>query len=132
MAFVAMVLRTGRSRCALPVSPLENPLACFRVSAVPGLQARPHRGRSSGGEKAGGLLSAAPLSLPPRSGQADLAAIYYERVDVEGHHYGPSSPQRKDAVKAVDTVMAYMTKWNQVTGRGRDNGSSSGRFGIEC
>ncbi|XP_061260133.1 glycerophosphocholine cholinephosphodiesterase ENPP6 isoform X4 [Bos javanicus] len=48
-----------------------------------------------------------------KSGQADLAAIYYERVDVEGHHYGPSSPQRKDAVKAVDTVMAYMTKWIQ-------------------
>ncbi|KAI4529697.1 hypothetical protein MG293_020375 [Ovis ammon polii] len=48
-----------------------------------------------------------------KSGQADLAAIYYERVDVEGHHYGPSSAQRKDAVKAVDTVMAYMTKWIQ-------------------
>ena len=116
MAFVAMVLGTGRSRCTLPVSPSENPLACFRVSAVPGLQARPHRGCRLGGEKAGGLLSAAPLSLPPRSGQADLVAIYYERVDVEGHHYGPSSPQRKDAVKAVDTVMAYMTKWIQVTG----------------
>uniref|UniRef100_A0A8C2PBG4 glycerophosphocholine cholinephosphodiesterase n=1 Tax=Capra hircus TaxID=9925 RepID=A0A8C2PBG4_CAPHI len=51
--------------------------------------------------------------LNSRSGQADLAAIYYERVDVEGHHYGPSSAQRKDAVKAVDTVMAYMTKWIQ-------------------
>ncbi|XP_068826429.1 glycerophosphocholine cholinephosphodiesterase ENPP6 isoform X2 [Capricornis sumatraensis] len=48
-----------------------------------------------------------------KSGQADLAAIYYERVDVEGHHYGPSSAQRKDAVKAVDTVMAYVTKWIQ-------------------
>ncbi|KAM9670703.1 glycerophosphocholine cholinephosphodiesterase ENPP6 isoform 2-T2 [Dama dama] len=48
-----------------------------------------------------------------KSGQADLAAIYYERVDVEGHHHGPWSPQRKDAVKAVDTVMAYLTKWIQ-------------------
>ncbi|KAB0350768.1 hypothetical protein FD754_015625, partial [Muntiacus muntjak] len=48
---------------------------------------------------------------PGESGQADLVAIYYERVDVEGHHHGPWSPQRKDAVKAVDTVMAYLTKW---------------------
>ncbi|OWK00249.1 hypothetical protein Celaphus_00019246, partial [Cervus elaphus hippelaphus] len=108
-----MALGTGRPRCTRPVSPSENPLACFRVSAVLGLQACPHRGRRSGGEKAGGLLSAAPLLLPPRSGQADLAAIYYERVDVEGHHHGPWSPQRKDAVKAVDTVMAYLTKWIQ-------------------
>lgn len=116
VALATEVLGTGRSRRTLPVSPPENPLACFRVSAVPSLQACPHQGRRSGGEKAGGLLSAARLSLPPRSGQADLAAIYYERVDVEGHHYGPSSAQRKDAVKAVDTVMAYMTKWIQVTG----------------
>ncbi|EPY78863.1 hypothetical protein CB1_000998008 [Camelus ferus] len=48
------------------------------------------------------------------SGRADLAAIYHERIDVEGHHYGPSSPQRKDALKAVDTVLQYMTKWIQV------------------
>nr|XP_010951660.2 glycerophosphocholine cholinephosphodiesterase ENPP6 [Camelus bactrianus] len=50
-----------------------------------------------------------------KSGRADLAAIYHERIDVEGHHYGPSSPQRKDALKAVDTVLQYMTKWIQVT-----------------
>nr|XP_044616558.1 glycerophosphocholine cholinephosphodiesterase ENPP6 isoform X2 [Equus asinus] len=48
-----------------------------------------------------------------KSGRADLAAIYHERIDVEGHHYGPSSPQRKDALKAVDTVLKYMTKWIQ-------------------
>lgn len=52
---------------------------------------------------------------PSRSGRADLAAIYHERIDVEGHHYGPSSPQRKDALKAVDTVLKYITKWIQVT-----------------
>lgn len=52
---------------------------------------------------------------PSRSGRADLAAIYHERIDVEGHHHGPSSPQRKDALKAVDTVLKYMTKWIQVT-----------------
>uniref|UniRef100_A0A673SLQ7 glycerophosphocholine cholinephosphodiesterase n=1 Tax=Suricata suricatta TaxID=37032 RepID=A0A673SLQ7_SURSU len=48
-----------------------------------------------------------------KSGRADLAAIYHERIDVEGHHYGPSSPQRKDALKAVDTVLKHMTKWIQ-------------------
>uniref|UniRef100_A0A8C0JKF6 glycerophosphocholine cholinephosphodiesterase n=1 Tax=Canis lupus dingo TaxID=286419 RepID=A0A8C0JKF6_CANLU len=50
---------------------------------------------------------------PSRSGRADLAAVYHERIDVEGHHYGPSSPQRKDALRAVDTVLKYMTKWIQ-------------------
>lgn len=54
-------------------------------------------------------------SVPSRSGRADLAAIYHERIDVEGHHYGPSSPQRKDALKAVDTVLKYMIQWIQVT-----------------
>ncbi|KAH0616131.1 hypothetical protein JD844_027019 [Phrynosoma platyrhinos] len=45
-----------------------------------------------------------------RNGSADMAAVYYERVDVEGHHYGPSSIQRKDAVKAVDNVLFNMAK----------------------
>ncbi|XP_037687017.1 glycerophosphocholine cholinephosphodiesterase ENPP6 isoform X2 [Choloepus didactylus] len=49
-----------------------------------------------------------------KSGRADLAAIYHERIDVEGHHYGPSSTQRKDALKAVDTVLQYMTQWIQL------------------
>ncbi|XP_036750074.2 glycerophosphocholine cholinephosphodiesterase ENPP6 isoform X1 [Manis pentadactyla] len=48
-----------------------------------------------------------------KSGRADLAAVYYERIDVEGHHHGPSSPQTQDALKAVDTVLKYMTKWIQ-------------------
>nr|XP_044998420.1 glycerophosphocholine cholinephosphodiesterase ENPP6 [Jaculus jaculus] len=48
-----------------------------------------------------------------KNGHADLAAIYYERIDVEGHHYGPSSPQRKNVLKAVDTVLKYMTQWIQ-------------------
>lgn len=69
------------------------------------------------GEKAGEGLPQPHLShsASSRSGRADLAAIYHERIDVEGHHYGPSSPQRKDALKAVDTVLVYMTKWIQVT-----------------
>uniref|UniRef100_A0A6J0UE90 glycerophosphocholine cholinephosphodiesterase n=1 Tax=Pogona vitticeps TaxID=103695 RepID=A0A6J0UE90_9SAUR len=44
------------------------------------------------------------------SNTADMAAVYYERVDVEGHHYGPSSIQRKNAVKAVDNVLYNLTK----------------------
>ncbi|EDL35589.1 ectonucleotide pyrophosphatase/phosphodiesterase 6, isoform CRA_d, partial [Mus musculus] len=55
-----------------------------------------------------------------KSGRADLAAIYHERIDVEGHHYGPSSPQRKDALRAVDTVLKYMIQWIQVT-QSKDN-----------
>ncbi|XP_033016366.1 glycerophosphocholine cholinephosphodiesterase ENPP6 [Lacerta agilis] len=45
-----------------------------------------------------------------RKGRADMAAVYYERIDVEGHHYGPSSIQRKNALKAVDNVLHNMTK----------------------
>uniref|UniRef100_A0A670IT78 glycerophosphocholine cholinephosphodiesterase n=1 Tax=Podarcis muralis TaxID=64176 RepID=A0A670IT78_PODMU len=45
-----------------------------------------------------------------RRGRADMAAVYYERIDVEGHHYGPSSIQRKNALKAVDNVLQNMTK----------------------
>nr|XP_060634630.1 glycerophosphocholine cholinephosphodiesterase ENPP6 [Anolis sagrei ordinatus] len=45
-----------------------------------------------------------------RNGSADMAAVYYERIDVEGHHYGPASTQRKSAVKAVDNVLLSMTK----------------------
>lgn len=37
-----------------------------------------------------------------------MAAIYYERIDVEGHHYGPSSVQRKNALKALDHVLLTM------------------------
>ncbi|MBZ3875271.1 Ectonucleotide pyrophosphatase/phosphodiesterase family member 6 [Sciurus carolinensis] len=51
-----------------------------------------------------------------KSGRADLAAIYHERIDVEGHHYGPSSPQRRDALKAVDIVLKYMIQWIQERG----------------
>ncbi|XP_003221658.2 glycerophosphocholine cholinephosphodiesterase ENPP6 isoform X1 [Anolis carolinensis] len=45
-----------------------------------------------------------------RNGSADLAAVYYEPIDVVGHHYGPSSAQRKSAVKALDNVLFSMTK----------------------
>lgn len=100
--------------------PCLSNLVHFKVSALPGPQRRDggcqclHRGLL--GETA---VGASQLCLscpaPSRSGRADLAAIYHERIDVEGHHHGPSSPQRKDALKAVDTVLKYMTKWIQVT-----------------
>ncbi|XP_072481534.1 glycerophosphocholine cholinephosphodiesterase ENPP6 isoform X2 [Notamacropus eugenii] len=51
-----------------------------------------------------------------KSGKIDLAAIYYERIDVEGHHYGPSSTQRKNALRAVDTILQHMLKWIQERG----------------
>ncbi|XP_070613609.1 glycerophosphocholine cholinephosphodiesterase ENPP6 [Erythrolamprus reginae] len=44
------------------------------------------------------------------NGTADMAAIYYERIDVEGHRFGPSSSQRKKAVLAVDNVLLRMSK----------------------
>ncbi|NXV40475.1 ENPP6 phosphodiesterase, partial [Uria aalge] len=43
-----------------------------------------------------------------RNGSAEMAAVYYERIDVEGHHYGPSSQQRKNALKEVDKALSNM------------------------
>uniref|UniRef100_A0A8D0L9Q5 glycerophosphocholine cholinephosphodiesterase n=1 Tax=Sphenodon punctatus TaxID=8508 RepID=A0A8D0L9Q5_SPHPU len=54
-----------------------------------------------------------------RKGKADMAGVYYERLYVEGHHYGPSSSQRKDALKAVDNVLYNMTK--QIEDKGLQN-----------
>lgn len=34
-----------------------------------------------------------------------MAAIYYEKIDVEGHHFGPDSHQVKTAVQQLDLVM---------------------------
>ncbi|XP_042349598.1 glycerophosphocholine cholinephosphodiesterase ENPP6 [Plectropomus leopardus] len=40
-----------------------------------------------------------------RSGQAGMAAIYYEKIDVEGHHFGPDSHQVRTAVRQLDLAM---------------------------
>uniref|UniRef100_A0A8D3DV00 glycerophosphocholine cholinephosphodiesterase n=1 Tax=Scophthalmus maximus TaxID=52904 RepID=A0A8D3DV00_SCOMX len=40
-----------------------------------------------------------------RSGQAEMAAIYYEKIDVEGHHFGPDSEQVRTAVQQLDLAM---------------------------
>uniref|UniRef100_G3Q7N5 glycerophosphocholine cholinephosphodiesterase n=1 Tax=Gasterosteus aculeatus aculeatus TaxID=481459 RepID=G3Q7N5_GASAC len=39
------------------------------------------------------------------SGEAAMAAIYYEKIDVEGHHFGPESPQVRTAVQQLDLAM---------------------------
>ncbi|KAI1238357.1 hypothetical protein IHE44_0013082 [Lamprotornis superbus] len=48
------------------------------------------------------------LSPTPSNNSAEMAAVYYERIDVEGHHYGPSSQQRKNALKEVDKALTNM------------------------
>lgn len=45
-----------------------------------------------------------------RSGQAGMAAIYYEKIDVEGHHFGPGSHQVRTAVKQLDLVMQTLNR----------------------
>ncbi|KAM4554930.1 glycerophosphocholine cholinephosphodiesterase ENPP6 [Odontesthes bonariensis] len=40
-----------------------------------------------------------------RSGQADMAAVYYEKIDVEGHHFGPDSHEVRTAVHRLDLAM---------------------------
>ena len=45
-----------------------------------------------------------------RSGQAAMAAIYYEKIDVEGHHFGPDSNQVRTAVRQLDLAMQMLNK----------------------
>uniref|UniRef100_A0A8C5H6E7 glycerophosphocholine cholinephosphodiesterase n=1 Tax=Gouania willdenowi TaxID=441366 RepID=A0A8C5H6E7_GOUWI len=45
-----------------------------------------------------------------RSGRADMAAIYYEAIDKEGHKYGPDSPQVRQALRQLDAVMQSLNK----------------------
>lgn len=42
--------------------------------------------------------------------QADMAAIYYEKVDVEGHHFGPDSQQVRTAVQQLDGAMQMLNR----------------------
>ncbi|XP_027888162.1 glycerophosphocholine cholinephosphodiesterase ENPP6 isoform X2 [Xiphophorus couchianus] len=44
------------------------------------------------------------------SGKADMAAVYYEKIDVEGHHFGPESPQVKTAVQHLDLTMQILNQ----------------------
>lgn len=45
-----------------------------------------------------------------RSGQAEMAAIYYEKIDVEGHHFGPDSVQVRSAVHQLDKAMQNLNR----------------------
>lgn len=61
-------------------------------------------------------LSLLALSPTPSNNSAEMAAVYYERIDVEGHHYGPSSQQRKNALKEVDKALSNMISLIKVSG----------------
>uniref|UniRef100_H2ZVJ4 glycerophosphocholine cholinephosphodiesterase n=1 Tax=Latimeria chalumnae TaxID=7897 RepID=H2ZVJ4_LATCH len=54
-----------------------------------------------------------------RNGSADMAAVYYERNDVEGHHHGPLSDQRKEATRKLDEVLKDMNK--KIKDKGLEN-----------
>ncbi|MBN3301801.1 glycerophosphocholine cholinephosphodiesterase ENPP6 [Amia ocellicauda] len=45
-----------------------------------------------------------------RNNSADMAAVYYERIDVEGHHHGPMSLQRKEATRRLDGIFKDMNQ----------------------
>ncbi|KAM6999956.1 glycerophosphocholine cholinephosphodiesterase ENPP6 [Tautogolabrus adspersus] len=45
-----------------------------------------------------------------RSGEVSMAAIYYEKIDVEGHHFGPDSQEVKTAVKQLDVAMETLNR----------------------
>lgn len=53
------------------------------------------------------------------NGSADMAGVYYERVDVEGHHNGPWSQQTKEATKVVDKMLQDLMK--QIKDKGLQN-----------
>ncbi|XP_068570222.1 glycerophosphocholine cholinephosphodiesterase ENPP6 isoform X2 [Cebidichthys violaceus] len=44
------------------------------------------------------------------SGEAALAAIYYEKIDVEGHHFGPESHQVRTAVQQLDLAIQTLNR----------------------
>lgn len=48
--------------------------------------------------------------------QASMAAIYYEKIDVEGHHFGPDSDQIKTAVRRLDLAMQELNRKVKVSG----------------
>lgn len=37
-----------------------------------------------------------------------MAAVYYEKIDVEGHHFGPDSEQVRTAVQQLDLAMQIL------------------------
>ncbi|KAG7329255.1 hypothetical protein KOW79_007429 [Hemibagrus wyckioides] len=41
---------------------------------------------------------------------ADMAAVYYENIDVEGHHFGPRSEQVRTAVRSLDMAIQILNR----------------------
>ena len=39
-----------------------------------------------------------------------MAGIYYEKIDVEGHHFGPLSSQVQNAVNRLDLALQYLNR----------------------
>lgn len=39
-----------------------------------------------------------------------MAAVYYEKIDVEGHHFGPDSQQVRTAVQHLDLIMQILNR----------------------
>ncbi|KAB5571320.1 hypothetical protein PHYPO_G00223650 [Pangasianodon hypophthalmus] len=39
-----------------------------------------------------------------KNDMADMVAVYYENIDVEGHHFGPGSEQVRTAIHSLDTA----------------------------
>ncbi|XP_036407736.1 glycerophosphocholine cholinephosphodiesterase ENPP6 [Megalops cyprinoides] len=44
------------------------------------------------------------------SGRADMAAVYYEKIDVDGHHYGPLSPQVRMTTSRLDIAFRTLNQ----------------------
>ncbi|XP_026872328.2 glycerophosphocholine cholinephosphodiesterase ENPP6 [Electrophorus electricus] len=45
-----------------------------------------------------------------KGGKADMAAVYYENIDVEGHHYGPGSAVVQRAVRSLDVAFQTLNQ----------------------
>ncbi|XP_033829971.1 glycerophosphocholine cholinephosphodiesterase ENPP6 isoform X1 [Periophthalmus magnuspinnatus] len=43
-------------------------------------------------------------------GKANMGALYYEKIDVEGHHFGPDSPEVSRAVQELDGAMQALSR----------------------
>ncbi|XP_020775639.2 glycerophosphocholine cholinephosphodiesterase ENPP6 isoform X2 [Boleophthalmus pectinirostris] len=54
-----------------------------------------------------------------RSGKAHMGAVYYEKMDVEGHHFGPNSPEVKSALQELDTAMQALS--HSITEKGLED-----------
>ncbi|XP_067314193.1 glycerophosphocholine cholinephosphodiesterase ENPP6 [Pseudorasbora parva] len=45
-----------------------------------------------------------------KSNKADMAGIYYEKIDVEGHHFGPRSPEIQRAIGSLDQAFQTLNQ----------------------